>query len=612
MPQQIIKVSGSARGDYYKESDYVLTNLLYSKQVIYGKLPIIYRLYNGENHSLIKEVGGNAIPNYIFKGKDNNLPQQYKTELRPTIDPVTGEPVMRADNTRLAVYSNQRIAIPNDWDNAPMVANIGPETSISRMCGSGVIHSTVYEKPQLQRRGKYKDDQGGMANSYFLVGGFGGQNLPQNADPATILGVWNNFLTTARQYGLNSSEASAKALYFYSHGSAGKKITTLAELAQAFPRYFQFEKQLEMEFMSSLGGSSTTNKRFIDGKWYTVEQGYIGLWEKFKQTGLSDSAINQELLGMGYTSEQINAIRAVKGLTMYDLQRLSTGDGSSTPGSGGSSGGSSGGGRKSDGTTYKGPEGFRAGDVSEVTVNRSLNIFFGSDQFVDALSKDKSRKRIIDGSVPIMYQVYLDGTTDAEVGTPKINEFQFDLAPQDIQYSNFGGDWVSIERTGGFPFIDWKSFKLLQVSFSFVIAHKSVPGQVADGLDVPITQQLEELQRMAQTPFPVMFFGFDSFMTNQFRYDNSGTPRGIQFVIQDLNIAAVRRNSKMEITRAQANITLQEIPIEKTRLIGMPRLKHKPKTPDEEIPETDPEYNLWTKTMSQTPDRQLAVVTVQE
>jgi len=598
MPQQIIGVKGSARGDYYKESDYVLTNLLYSKQVIYGKLPIIYRLYNGENHSLIKPAGDNAIQNYIFKGKDNNLPQTFKSQYKPKYDPATGT----YDHSNPSII---KVAIPNDWDNAPMIANIGPDTSISQMCGSGAVRTIVYEKPQLQRRGKYKDDQGGMANSYFLVGGFGGQNLPQNAEPQVILAAWMNFQRAAQQYGLNSSEASAKALYFYSHGSAGKKITTMAELAQAFPRYFQFEKQLEMEFMSSLGGNSTTNKVFVDGLWYAVQQGYIGLYNEFKKTGLSDSAINQELLGMGYTSEQINAIRAVKGLTMYDLQRLSTGDSSSTPGSGGDGG--AGGGRKSDGTMYKGPEGFRAGEISEVTVNRSLNIFFGSDQFVEHLSNDK---RTINGSVPIMYQIYMDGTTDAEVGKPKINEFQFDLAPQDIQYSNFGGEWVSIDRTGGFPFIDWKSFKLLQVSFSFVIAHKGVPGQVADGLDVPITQQLEELQRMAQTPFPVMFFGFDSFMTNQFRYDNSGTPRGIQFVIQDLNIAAVRRNSKMEITRAQANITLQEIPIEKTKLIGMPRLKHKPKTPDEEKVPTDPEYRLWEKTMSQTPDTKLAYPTL--
>ena len=86
---------------------------------------------------------------------------------------------------------------------------------------------------------------------------------------------------------------------------------------------------------------------------------------------------------------------------------------------------------------------------------------------------------------------------------------------------------------------------------------------------------------MAQSPYPVMFYGFDTLLTNQFRYDNEGTPRGIQFVIQDLTISAVRRNANMEITRAQASITLQEIPIEKQNLIGMPRLTHKAIIPRE-------------------------------
>jgi len=594
---QVIKVNGSSRGDYYKESDFVVANILDSKKLIYGDLPIVYRLYRGDDHQLIRASATSPINNYIFKGKSNNLPAQTKAGVKFEIDPLTG---LYNYNKPYTV----QVAMPNLWDASPMIANVGPETSISQMCGTGNVMNPVYEKPELRRRGKFKDDYGNSA-SYFTIGATGAA-IDKNADPQTILSAWNAYLISAREHGVNRVIANTKALYIWD-GKGSKKITTLAQLAEAFPRYYQFEKQLETEFMRSLGGEKTTNKYFIDGTWYEVQNGYIGLWETFAKRGLSDSAITQELLGAGYTLEQITSIRGVKGLTMYDLQKLTTGNGTQKPGGtgrgtgGGTGTGTGGGGTRGDGSVWRGPEGYRTGEVSEVTVQRSRNVFLGSDQFRDTLVKGN---RVIDGSVPIMYQVYMDGSTDVESGVPKINEHRFLLAPQDIQYSNFGGEWVSIERIGGFPFIDWKSFKLLQISFSFVVATKNGP-VTGDGLDEPVTRQLEELQRMAQTPFPVMFFGFDGFMTNQFRYDDSGTPRGIQFVIQDLNILAVRRNAEMEITRAQANITLQEIPIERTTLIGMPRLKHKPKTPDEPTTQLDPEYGIWHKNLTNQPDKTL-------
>ena len=63
--------------------------------------------------------------------------------------------------------------------------------------------------------------------------------------------------------------------------------------------------------------------------------------------------------------------------------------------------------------------------------------------------------------------------------------------------------------------------------------------------------------------------------TQQFRYDNEGNTRGIQFAITDFSINAQQRDSTMRVTRAQANMTLQEIPIEKQTLISMPRLTSK-------------------------------------
>jgi len=372
-------------------------------------------------------------------------------------------------------------------------------------------------------------------------------------------------------------------------------------LKAIFPRYFQFDKQLEAESFEALAGNSWINKYYVDGRWWDVERGYIGLWEIFARRGLSEAAIKRELLDGGYTEEQINAIRAVKGVTAAQLTGSDSGSGGSG-GSGGSKG--SGGAKTGDNQTWTGPEGYQSGLIQQITIQRSRNIFLTSDEILTAIGNDQralsERNRT---ARPIMYQVYLDGSTDAVSGQPLINQYIFDLAPNEINYSNFGGEWVSIERIGGFPYIDWKNFKLLQISIQFTIAVNFGNTNTGDGLQISAMEQIKKLQRMAQTPFPVMFYRFDELLTNQFRYDDSGTPRGIQFIIQDLSISATQRNENMEITRATANLTLQEIPIERTNLIGMPRLVHKKIKPDEPVPFTDPEYGLTSANLTSPPDR---------
>jgi hypothetical protein len=87
--------------------------------------------------------------------------------------------------------------------------------------------------------------------------------------------------------------------------------------------------------------------------------------------------------------------------------------------------------------------------------------------------------------------------------------------------------------------------------------------------------------------------------TSQFRYDTGNTPRGVQFVITDLSITAQRRNSLMQITRAQANITLQEFPMEKQDLISMPRLVHTPpRIPGQPVDNPEPSQRLFSDNLS--------------
>jgi hypothetical protein len=547
------------------------------------------------------------------------------------------------------IYSKYNTSNPEKWTHnsnenyivipykgRPVYLDIGPTFSVSKYCGkgtsgpvqiAGTIQNVGYsvgpynvvlngnEKPQLTRRGVIDESVPGDADDPYVFTLNSQIKLPRNASREEVMSAFMTYLYTAKTHGADSEITESKMLFVVNKEDGRQEpIKDFKTLAAAFPRYFQFQSQFEAEAISSLesGWTPAGWKVYVDGNWWTVESRYVGLWEKIAKANFSESAINQELLGMGYTQSQINAIRAIKGLNFAQLKELSsgnadTGSGSgSGSGSGGKSGSKSGGGGKNpDGTVWTGPEGYRTGRIQDITIQRSRNIFFSADETRSLLG---SSGISVDNSKPIMYQIYRGSLPEAKLadftisGTSLVNQYVFDIIPNEISYSGFGGDWVSIDRVGAFPFIDWKSFKLLQISFQFTIASKNGP-VTADGLDVPITDQIEKLQRMAQTPYPVMFYGFDTLLTNQFRYDNTGTPRGIQFIIQDLSITASRRNSKMEITRANANITLQEIPIERTTLIGMPRLRHTNKPPDEPVPFTDPEYGLQSSTLSSLPDQ---------
>lgn len=574
----------------YRETDRILLNLLPVLQPIYGTKPIIFWKYDISNPQAWVVF---EDENYIIGAKNN---------------------VRNAPSSAAHLISS----------TAPSFANIGPEGRTSKYCGThsptgtkilhdgpaipGTSFFTVLngiESPRLSRRGVISEvvagDEGQDAYVYNQSRSI---RLERNASKQEVLNAWNSYLANAR----NNQPDDSKNLYFVNQRTGREEqITTFAQFQQLFSKYYQFDKQFEQEALASLvDGAPKGYKIYVDGQWWDVHTNYIGLWNKFVNQGLSDQAITRELIDTGYTIAQINAIRGVRGLTMEELKKQTSGSSSGTSGGGSSGGGgssSAAGGRAADGSVWTGPEGYSPGRIQDITVQRSKNIFFTSEEVRGFLASNKGVS--IDNSRPVMYQVYRDGSTNAQVGAPKINEYIFDVIPNEINYGGFGGEWVSIDRVGTFPFIDWKSFKLLQISFSFTIADKDGGVFTGDGLNLSVMEKIQTLQQMAQTPFPVMFYGFDTLLTNQFRYDDQGNARGIQFVIQDLSITAARRDANMQITRATANITLQEIPIERTSIIGMPRLKHTPKTPDEPPTFTDPEYGKTTDNLNRKADQDI-------
>jgi len=551
----------------YRESDFKLLNLLEGLQKVYGKEPIIYQLADTTN----KNKWVYSLDLYIFASGANKASKQYS------------------------------------------VTSIGQRGKVSIYCGksSGVVrpgvskHLDGNEIPNIVKRNVIPDFAPGdnLANSAYVFTEDRQTILQRNASQEEVAAVFREYLAMAKIEGADALSTNRKKLFFINQRTGEKEaITSYAKLMEVFPSYFQLGKQLEADFLTSIFGPGTENKKiFVDGQWWSISAGYVGLWKMYAEMGLSDTAIRRELIDIGYTEKQVETIRGIRGLTADDLGNQPSGSGSSS-GSGGSGGsGNSGGARTSNNQSWTGPEGYQTGLLQQITIQRSKNIFLTSDEVSTAIGNDLS---VVDKqnatANPIMYQVYPGDPR------PNITQYIFDMAPNEINYSNFGGEWVSIERIGGFPYIDWKNFKLLQVSFSFTIAARV--GITADGLQISVMEQIEKLQRMAQTPFPVMLYRFDNLLTNQFRYDQSGQPRGVQFVIQDLSIAATQRNPKMEITRATANLTLQEIPIERTNLIGMPRLVHKKIKPDEPVPFTDPEYGKTSDNLTSKPNREMDFV----
>lgn len=467
------------------------------------------------------------------------------------------------------------------------------------------------EEPKLTQRNQVYGTRTGTGSSWY-VGAENTNVLRANTTVQEILSAWNTYVDYARKVG--TANADTKAIYVNLRNSDGriqtKKITTVEELQTAFPRYFQFDKQFQGSGLLEL---ATGDKGGFLFEGVIYPESYVGLWDLIaKQMG--EEKVLQELRDRGYSSQAIAIIRKTSGQTLYDLQRgITTGSsggsgGSGGSGTGGGSSGTGGGPTAPNGAKWLGPEGYKAGVTQTITVGRSRGIFLSSGEIGNFL---KEQNIVFSNKTPMMYQVY-PRTVDKNGAAvkPLINDYQFDFAPSEIAYSGFGGEWVQIDRNGGFPFVDWKAFKLLQVSFNFLIARNTSPGRVStggpatgDGLDLPVTEQIEKLQRMAQTPFPVMFWGLDKLLTNQFRYDDNGSPRGVQFVIQDLSINAQRRNSNLEITRATAQITLQEIPVEKQEIIGMPILRHKPIVPKEKEEETTEEgVGLSTDSLTDQPN----------
>ena len=573
-------VDGVQRSYFYIETDYRVTNLKASAQQEYGFYKVPY---------------GSAV--------------FYKY-----VAPTDEGPFVRADD--LGLYL---------WNTSNNLTNIGPMNAASKFCGadpttpitntnSKVDSTRGYRQAATTTVTVVKSDAGANSPPKLELRNLVAMRLNSNLQGQGIsISVSGQTITDPNAIGLvgyfnqavdNPNIANKLIRFFDGSGNtdaqgrpSSVEIKTMEDLVKKFPGYFEQGTKIE-EYQWEKFFDNNRKLAYTNGKLYP--QGYKLLWKSYASEGLTEETIKQKLKETGFTPQQIIDSRNAAQVDVYGLKRLSDPTyiipGTVTnPGSGGGvNPGTTGGPTQPNGNPWYGPQGYTPGQISTLTVQRSRNVFLDEQTQFDQANKEL---RFASGQDLIMYQVYVAEDSNGRLGH-RVDPYIFKVAPNEVNYGNLGAEWVETARNGSFPYIDWKSFKLLTVSFSFLIANRNGPNTI-DGLDISVMDDIKTLQRMSQAPYPVMFYGFDDLFQQQNRYDaTTSKARGIQFVIKDLQINALRRDANMQITRAQAGISLQEVPIETTALIGMPRLKHKNTPPPPPPPPNEVNNILPTDTLT--------------
>ena len=502
--------------------------------------------------------------------------QYIETDLQisnPTSDTYKlhgGNPIVWNEISGGVIQGSKYIISPSG--RSGYIAHLLKENFADVCCGvidNEDVKKSVLAIPQFKARGVIS---GATGFNNLQVGDYGPRF--QSVSKQQIISYFNQYLADKNDTG--------KRLYWYDPSNRKIQLKTWDDVYEKYSFYFVHEYEMYRQAEASLAGSLNA-QGFYSGS--SQELADTGLWAMFKNRGLSTEAIRQELVDSGYTNAQINAFLNQKEY-YANIPSGSSGSGGSG-GSGGSSGGTGhgNGGGSNTGRVDSGLPTLQSDSLTTIQIQRSRNLFGDSLDVGNAFTVKNNAEKDKYLLAPQIFQ--LVPSINKEFGFVEYipNRYIFIHKPNEIQYSGLGSEWVSIDRNGGFSFVDWKKFQLLQISFTFVIA------KTADGLLNHVEDEIQLLRKIAQTPYPVSFFNFDSMFTQEFRYDSddfgksNNLPTGIQFVITDFSITAQQRDSSMRITRAQASMTLQEIPIEKQKLISMPRLvprnKKTPPTPDD-------------------------------
>lgn len=154
-----------------------------------------------------------------------------------------------------------------------------------------------------------------------------------------------------------------------------------------------------------------------------------------------------------------------------------------------------------------------------------------------------------------------------------VDEYVFNLRPNNISYSEIGAVWSEIERVNNYSLLDYRNPKLMKISFEFVV--EAYSGSVSSAYE-SCEAKLRQLRRMAGRAERVEFRNFDSLFGEKAL---SNQINAQEFAIVDMSINSVQRtrndenNLTGEINRATVSMTVQEVYIDSDNFIFFPKLR---------------------------------------
>ena len=172
-----------------------------------------------------------------------------------------------------------------------------------------------------------------------------------------------------------------------------------------------------------------------------------------------------------------------------------------------------------------------------------------------------------------------------------IDTYTFNLRPNNVSYSNIGITWTEVDRVNNFPLVDYRNYKLMKISFEFVVEFQE---QGISSLYESCEERLRQVQRMANRPELVVFSNFDS-LFGEAVFSETSTSTYREWAIAEMSINSIQRTpsgvntSQGSISRATVSMTIQEVRLTPDQVIFMPKLRKTPGKPNIPTPENEPE-----------------------
>jgi hypothetical protein len=151
------------------------------------------------------------------------------------------------------------------------------------------------------------------------------------------------------------------------------------------------------------------------------------------------------------------------------------------------------------------------------------------------------------------------------------NVFYFPASPVEVQFEAMAAAFEEVPRAGNYPLVIFTGLPLVKASIQFRLFDRATGGQ-AD-----ISGTMQQLQRMATLPAPVVFYGVDQMMMKPGAAIDLGLGYRREFVmwrITDLSMKVLRRNLDNNATQADVTISFQEDRNPTIPFVTLPRITY--------------------------------------